>query len=203
MRLIVTVPHHCLHESYNDVRPNDVGCDQHSIRNGRIVARTLALRAAASERFHPSTVVVPLFPSATPRFACDNNRAQCRNRTPFRQRLTDAMNRIGDQQQPFVIVDVHSFRRGNDFRLDTNPEIVLLDTHSTRFVRNAERALRMAGIDVVSHPRVVGSPVNDVQLEARQRGGDALLVEVREDLSASRVQRVGEALFEALAMLQA
>lgn len=183
----VTVPHRCL------VNVVDPGCDERSWENAQTISAVLR------ERLVDGRNRVELLVSETPRYVCDNNRDVCRGRTSLRRALTARMVEDAQQNRPFTVVDVHGFSHGRDFRLDRNAQVVLLDTARGPLTQRAAAAMRRRGLDVASFPEVVGSEVNSIQREARERGGDGLLVEIREDLPSALIQQhVAQALADAL-----
>ena len=105
-----------------------------------------------------------LVESYTPRYLCDLNRPQCRDR-PFRKRIREIVDGEKRSGRDAMVLDVHSFpREGVDWGAG---ELVVLDVHpstGTWYGYNVDlvRMLREGGIDA---KLVKGSQMNDITVE--------------------------------------
>ena len=91
--------------------------------------------------------------------------------------------------------DVHSYRSGRDFGLQSTPDVILLDKPGTTKsgAASLSESLNAAGI---SSKVMQGSIKNDIQHEAQQMGGNAYLMELRQDLPAEKVAQIARVVGE-------
>lgn len=171
MRTIVYAPHVCV------VSPlQDPGCDRQSRTYARALAASLGARCILSR---------------TRRAECDNNRRACRYTTPSRRRLRSQLER------PAFVLEVHTFDRdARPWDLPVSPDVVILETHKTPYVRRLAAALRARNVEVAV---LRGSLQNDVQQEVASAGSQGLLLELAQGLPARRLARVCGAVTAVLA----
>jgi len=162
--VIITVSHACIYSSLIDK-----GCDRNTISYARRIHRRI-----------PGSVIVQ---SRTLRRICDNNRIICRS-TPMRKRL----RRIMKANTPnFIVIDVHSFPPTEEL-----PKVTLLDTHKSEETLAIYSAIKTSNIDKVAIMK--GSHLNDIQKEAREWGGQAIILEIRDNIPANIINRIAAAI---------
>lgn len=182
MVVILTVPHACLFGPASFIF--DPGCDADTIAYGR----------ALFDALQANEIDARLLISQTPRRLCDNNRAQCRQRTPLRQKLEQVLREHGPAA---LLVDVHSFQHPTrDFGAPENVAALLLDVgRGDGASQSLLHYLQRQRVPSALLPG--GSPQNDIQQHARQhRARGAVLLELRQGLSKDVLRRVAAALVQ-------
>jgi hypothetical protein len=165
--VVITAPH----AACFDVDERRHTCDAAS----GVAARLLAEEAAnvASVHLFENTDVHRMYH--------DLNRVESRM-VGFRRNLTPVLLSLSSavEKRKTLLVDVHSFPPGHGFGTDDSAGIVFMEPRSSPlYSAPAMRALHKSGFTakfVEGH-----HSVNDIELEARERGIPAFLMEVRED----------------------
>lgn len=158
----------------------DPGCD----KNTRKYAKWI-------QEENPGSI---LLQSKTARAICDNNRMVCRN-TPMRKKLRKLLEEYGEDA---IVIDIHSYPSGKSWKLLWDPETVLLDIYQSEETMKLFGMFREGGdgADVedgsVDSVAIIGSTVNDIQLETRQYGGKAVLLELWDKLGEDDVRKIGK-----------
>ena len=162
----------------------------------RHLCDSLAPAAARSIASAYGADSVHLLLGDVPRSIMDLNRARARDSTRYRERLRKLMR----DNPHAVLLDVHSFPAGEASFGPTDVEVVLLDDSSPPEAYSF--ALRNTLLDAdVSVRLMLGSRVNDIQEEARERGMRALLVEFNESLAQRRLDHIAGAVVRWLSNL--
>lgn len=157
--IVIVAPHTCLH-------PKPPHCDTNSAEFSR------ALYHALKEK--DPTRVVHLYESETYRHLCDPNRATCHN-SPLRIALRNFMSRYPDA----YILEVHSFPKET---LETQWRGLPLDTQSVVLSVHDMDPFEQRVVRATQSAVLEGSKtVNDISLEAIQRGWTHVLFEIRYD----------------------
>lgn len=173
--LILTVPHVCYDilgiSDGKTVRVQDPTCDQNAHRYADIIKEE-----------NPDAILIK---SRTTRTICDNNRKQCRN-TSMRKRLRQKMKK---HESDFTVIDIHSFPNGESYSVLGEPDVVLLDTYTSDEYNLLFDLLESNNIFVVG---LIGDEMNDIQAEAREYGGRAILIELHYDLPDATVIKIGK-----------
>jgi hypothetical protein len=179
MAILVTVPHSC------------IGALNHSMKCDRRADLTAQLLHKWLYRFGQKVLIVR---GARDRGTCDLNRMEARNKTAFRQLISQWFFRNRGNGR---VMDIHSFQP-NTGRVGTavgNCTLALLyhtcdtiDWRMVQFLRD------VCGIDVY-----VGiSTLGDLRAEANELGIPALTLEVNTDISRPRLEWLTYCVAEAL-----
>jgi hypothetical protein len=129
--------------------------------------------------------------STTPRTKTDANRRWARENTEYRKELTRMIVDKKKADVRVVVLDIHSFSPESEAwgRYDT----VLLDTHREgplMYTENLRKNIESNDLRVTT---MHGSYVNDIVYEARTLGVVSVLVQVNENISADKLNRLAKA----------
>jgi len=166
MNIIIAVPHVCVVSEILDPI-----CDPSSYKFAQTI-KTLI----------PRSVLVK---SQNPRMICDNNRMIWRN-SPMRNELRKLMIK------PFVILEIRTFANGENWDLSHDPDIILLPLKSTNktLLKKVYNSLASSFlVDIL-----LGSSINDIQVEIAEKDGLGIIIELRQDLSTDKVSKIGKLL---------
>lgn len=181
--LILTTPH----SMCTDDAPSGHWCDSASLPAALCIRDELGLLGAGVDTF--------LVESDTPRYVCDLNRPECRDRI-FRKRIRDTVDAEKRAGRSVVLLDVHSFPHQGAKWGDA--ELVVLDVHPSagtwyRYNDDLVKELQGRGVDA---KLVKGSQINDITVEFNNPPYEivATLIEFDESLSDSRMREICSAI---------
>lgn len=171
MYIVIASPHACIF-SVSMGLFSDPNCD----KNSKKFAKRIYQHGV---NIHQKDSVV-LVISKNLRKSCDNNRIACRN-SAMRKRLRNFLQNKENEKKEKFVFEIHSFSHGKSFDLDTNPDVVLLETgNSEGIIKGLYQELKRNGVFVVL---LKGSNQNDIQMELNENGIPGILVEIRTDIT--------------------